>query len=786
MRSEPNIHGLTAAEVAERVSSGDTNHTTRQTSRSIRTILRANLLTLFNGLVGGAFLVLLILGQFKDALFGLAVIANALIGIVQEFRAKRTLDNLTLINQPRSRVMRDGVETEVAVRNVVLGDVLVLKSGDQLPTDCVMVDGAELEVDESMLTGESEPVAKPVGATMLAGSSVVAGHGFARVTVVGDQTYAGKLTTEVRGFSVVKSELRVALNKLIKWISWALIPLSLVAINGQMLAKGGWGKAIVSGDWLVALVGSIASIIAMVPQGLVLMTSLAFAIAAVKLARRNVLVQELPAVEVLARVDVICFDKTGTLTEGSIEFDSASPFEHRAQMPWQKVLAHFAASPDANATAQSLAEEFTDGLANNVTTSVGFSSATKTSSHTFAIGASGEYETWTLGAAEFVLDSEDPAHQKALEAATALSMKANRALVLAVTAADGRLQPAVLLSFSEKLRTDAAQTISYFDAQGVAVRIISGDSPQTVKALAERAGVKLTGEAFDARSLPEGLDEIAEILERNQILGRVTPEQKRNIVLAMQGRGRVVAMIGDGVNDMLALKKADLGIAMSGATAATKSVSNIVLLDNKFDSLPSVVGEGRRVIANIERVSNLFLTKTAWSMTLAIVFGLAMMSFPFLPRQLSAIDSFAIGIPAFFLALLPNPKRYEPGFLARTLRFCVPSGVAVGFGVALLNVIHRDEPLAHLQTATSVILAITGLWVLTILSLPLDRWRVAILATMYLGVVGIFLVPVSNDFFAFTSLSAPLAFSTAALTALCCALTSIIARLAANQHTQKS
>jgi len=447
MRSEPNIHGLTAAEVAERISSGQTNHATRQTSRSVRTILRANLLTLFNGLVGGAFLVLLILGQFEDALFGLAVIANALIGIVQEFRAKRTLDNLTLLNQPRARLMRDGVECEVAVRDVVLGDLLVLKSGDQLPADCELVEGAELEVDESMLTGESEPVAKPVGAALLAGSSIVAGHGFARVTVVGDQTYAGRLTTEVRGFSVVKSELRAALNKLIKWISWALIPLSLVAINGQMLAKGGWGKAIVSGDWLVALVGSIASIIAMVPQGLVLMTSLAFAIAAVKLARRNVLVQELPAVEVLARVDVICFDKTGTLTEGSVEFESASPFEHQAQMQWQKVLAHFAASPDANATAHSLAEEFTDGLVQNVIASVGFTSASKTSSHTFAVGASGDSETWMLGAAEFVLDSEDPTHQKALDAATTLSMKANRALILAVKPEGGRLQPAVLLSF---------------------------------------------------------------------------------------------------------------------------------------------------------------------------------------------------------------------------------------------------------------------------------------------------------------------------------------------------
>ncbi len=778
MRNEPNIRGLTTADVAERITAGKTNQTSRQTSRSIRTILRANLLTLFNGVVGGAFLVLLILGQFKDALFGLAVIANALIGIVQEFRAKRTLDNLTLLNQPLARVMRDGVETEVAIANVVLDDLLVLKAGDQLAADCELVEGLELEVDESLLTGESEPVSKRSGDALLAGASIVAGHGYARVTVVGDHTYAGQITTEVRGFSVVRSELRAALNKLIKWISWALIPLSLVAINGQMLAKGGWGHAIVSGEWLVALVGSIASIIAMVPQGLVLMTSLAFAIAAVKLTRRNVLVQELPAVEVLARVDVICFDKTGTLTEGAIEFESATTFEHHAKMPWQLVLAHFAASPDANATARSLGEQYNQGAADNVTSSVGFSSASKTSSHTFAVGATDESETWILGAAEFVLTAEDPRHQAALEAATALSMKANRALVLAVISADGRLQPAVLLSFSEKLRTDAAQTIAYFDAQGVAVRIISGDSPQTVKALAERAGVKLSGDAFDARNLPDGLDDIAEILERNQILGRVTPEQKRNIVLAMQSRGRVVAMIGDGVNDMLALKKADLGIAMSSATAATKSVSNIVLLDSKFDSLPSVVAEGRRVIANIERVSNLFLTKTAWSMTLALVFGLAMMSFPFLPRQLSAIDSFAIGIPAFFLALLPNSKRYEPGFLARTLRFCVPTGVAVGLGVTLLNVLHRSEPLPQLQTATSVLLAVTGLWVLTILSLPLDRWRVTILAAMYLGVVGIFLVPISHDFFAFTGLSAQLTFSTALITALSCAITSAVARWA--------
>ncbi|MFM5903593.1 MAG: HAD-IC family P-type ATPase, partial [Microbacteriaceae bacterium] len=296
MNERPVLLGLTSVEVATRIDAGQSNRATRTTSRSLSAILRANLLTLFNAVVGGAFLLLLILGQWKDALFGLAVVSNALIGIVQEFRAKRALDALTLMHQPKSRAVRDGRVTSVDVSDVVLDDVLVLSTGDQVPADCVVLESNDLEVDESLLTGESDPVVKATQDRLFAGSSVVAGSGYVRATVVGDNTYAGRLTSEVRGFSLVKSELRSAINKLIRWITWALVPLSLIALNGQMQANGGWTQAIESGKWLDALVGALASIIAMVPQGLVLMTSLAFAIAAVKLGSQKVLVQELPAV----------------------------------------------------------------------------------------------------------------------------------------------------------------------------------------------------------------------------------------------------------------------------------------------------------------------------------------------------------------------------------------------------------------------------------------------------------------------------------------------------------
>jgi cation-transporting ATPase E len=518
-------------------------------------------------------------------------------------------------------------------------------------------------------------------------------------------------------------------------------------------------------------VGSIASIISMVPQGLVLITSIAFAVSALKLARQQVLLQELAAVEGLARVDMICFDKTGTLTQGEIGFDAATaigiPTSEFAL--WQQVLAFFGDDPDANATAKCLRGQFeTGGVGASVPLSasaaVPFSSKRKWSS--FAFANSGM--TWVLGAPELVLLDNSSAHLDALKLAETQAGLGKRTLVLAATgnastSADNlpaQLTPVAIVTFKEQVRSDAAQTLSYFKEQGVSVRIISGDNPTTVAAVATEAGLEILGRPIDARELSKDIDALGEALEANNIFGRVTPEQKRNMVAALQSRGHTVAMTGDGVNDALALKMADIGIAMGSGAAATRAVANLVLLNGKFASLPGVMGEGRRVIANIERISKLFLTKTVWAMTLAIVFGLMFWSFPFLPRQLSAVDGFIIGVPAFALALLPNSRRYLPGFLKRSLMFCVPAGLVIAGAVIALELLSQAGAQgtgawlpSEAQTATSVIFSITGLWVLSSLARPFDAYRLGIIASMSLVGFGFFTITPISDFFGFVSLS---------------------------------
>jgi cation-transporting ATPase E len=734
--------GLTSAEVAQRVAEGLTNKQDNSSSRSLVTIIRGNLFTLFNAIVGGSFLVLLILGQWKDALFGIAVILNIAIGIFQEFRSKRTLDRISLLHAPHARVRRDGGVTEVKLEDVVLGDLLELRAGDQLMADAEVVHSDGLELDESILTGESEPIHKELGMEVLASSAVAAGRGQARVIRVGKETYASKITLEAKKFSMVSSELRESINKVIKWISWALLPFVLIALNGQLQSRGGWVEAFTDGTWKDAVVGTIASVIAFVPQGLVLLTSITFAVAAMGLARKNVLLQELPAVEGLARVDVVCFDKTGTLTEGDIEFE-AIELVGSDSLGHEAVLAYFGDDPDANATARCLQGNFKGHETLAHTAAVPFTSATKLSSFTF----NGK-ETWTLGAPEFVLDKKQ---SNVLDRATEVAATGRRTLVLAHNG-----DAIALVTFRERIRSDAAATVAYFREQGVSIRIISGDNPQTVTAVARDAGVEFEGEGFDARNLPEDLNELAEIMERFTVFGRVSPEQKRNMVEALQLRGHVVAMTGDGVNDALALKKADMGIAMGSGSPATKAVSNLVLLDGKFSNLPGVVAEGRRVIANIERVSKLFLTKTTWALSLALAFGLLAWKFPFLPRQLSGIDSFTIGLPAFALALLPNAKRYESGFLGRALKFVIPSGLAVALGVIAINFVARTEgwvPEAS-QTATVLLMSVTGIWVLSTLSRPIDRVKSAIFIGMVLLGIAIFTVPLSTAYFGFHPLDA--------------------------------
>jgi len=769
--------GLTAAEVAERVSAGLGNSVPFTTSRSFLRILQANLFTLFNAIVGGSFVVLLLLGYWQDALFGFFVIANVLIGVVQEFRAKRTLDHLALLHSPRARVLRDGVVAEIAPADVVLDDALVLRAGDQIPADAVVLSGVGLEVDESLLTGEADPVLAEVGREIWSGSAVVGGFGTARVMRVGTDSYANTLTEQARAFSLVRSELRESLARVIRWISWALLPVGALVINGQFQAVGGWGPAIASGAWREAFVLSTAGIISMIPQGLVFITSVAFAVGTLTLSRRNVLVQELAAVEGLARVDVICFDKTGTLTEGTLELNDVEPVTGTPQAaddagtpvgaaPWAPVLGWFGADRNANATAKALSPRFSAPVGVAPVSSVMFSSGLKWGSVTFAddaasFAAVGTHPgtlagTWVLGAPEIVAAEGTTVSAAATHRLAELTDAGFRTLLLAhseETAAQAALPPALqavaIVTFREKVRADAAETISYFREEGVTLRVLSGDHPRTVAAVARSVGLEFAGEAFDARNLPTDPAQLSAVLESHNIFGRVSSAQKKDIVIALQSAGHVVAMTGDGVNDALALKQADMGIAMGSGAAATRAVSRIVLLDGQFSHLPHVVAEGRKVTANIERLSKLFLTKTVYSMLFAVVFGVLLWEFPFLPRQLSAVDGLTIGLPALVLALLPNTRRYLPGFLKRAAVMCIPFGVVTAAAVIGVVSFSRLNGFTATQTQSAATITITlvGLWVLVVLMRPLDRVRFALIAAMYLSLAVVFLFPLLSNFF---------------------------------------
>jgi cation-transporting ATPase E len=744
--------GLSEAEVGERRAAGLSNTLPNDTGRSFARILQANLFTLFNAIAGGSFLLLLTLGYWQDALFGFFLIANVLIGVAQEFRAKLTLSRLAVLNAPRARVLRHGEVSEIAVAEVVLDDLLVLTAGDQVTADAVVLESAGLDIDESLLTGEADPVEAQVGRELLSGSSVVGGHGSARVIRVGAESYASRITAEAKQFSLVNSELRSSLARIIQWISWALLPVGIIVVNGQMQAQGGWEVAIESGAWRQAVVASVASLISMVPQGLVFMTSVALAVGAVKLSRHGVLVQELAAVEGLARIDILCLDKTGTLTEGRLELDAVEPANEQAG--WELALGWFSFDRNANITARALAERFTGDDSLEASTAVSFSSQRKWSSVSFTDGRAAG--AWVLGGGDIVLAKDDPALARTAE----LASSGKRTLVLAhaatpmsATDAEAERLPqgltlVAILTFREKVRPDARETLGYFRDQGVDLCVISGDDPRTVAAVAREAGVHNDGDGYDARTLPQDRDELDAVMARERVFGRVTPEQKKEMVLSLQRIGHVVAMTGDGVNDALALKYADMGIAMGSGSAATRAVSRIILLDGQFSRLPRVVAEGRQVIANVERLAKLFLTKTVYAILWAVTFGALLWPFPFLPRQLSIVDGLTIGIPALLLALLPNSRRYVPGFLRRAARFCIPAGLTIG--TVIISVVSytflSGYEASEVQSVAFVTLTLTALWVVVILSRPFDRWKALVVFAMYAGLVLIFAIPIATDF----------------------------------------
>ncbi len=737
--------GLTSAEVAERIAGGAVNKVEERSSRSLASILRANIFTRFNAILATMLVLILVFGKVQDALFGIVLVVNSLIGIIQEIRAKRTLDRLTVLSAPRATVIRDGADTEIALEEIVIDDVIRIATGDQIGVDCEVLEATGLEIDESLLTGEADPVDKTRGDDALSGSFVVAGAGLVRASRIGKDAYAYRLAAEAKKFTLASSELRDGINRILRFVTWLLIPTAILLFASQIVRTDhSFGDGVS---------GAVAGVVAMVPEGLVLLASLALAVAVIRLGHKNVLVQELPAVETLARVDVICLDKTGTLTAGAIVYDATEDVRNSdsAELDGASALAALAASVDnPNASLEAIGAAFGDRPDWSLTRSIPFSSARKYSAATFA-----ESGTWILGAPEIVMPTTPPPELE--ERARELAATGRRVMLLAHSndeLGDAELPaervPVMLVMLVEEVRPDAADTIDYFLDQNVTPKVISGDNPTTVSTIARRVHVPNADRAVDARELADDESSLADALESNGVFGRVTPHQKQAMVGALQSRDHTVAMTGDGVNDVLALKDADIGIAMGSGSAATKSVAQLILLDGRFSTLPSVVAEGRRVIANIERVAVLFVTKTVYATLLALSVGVLGWPFPFLPRHLSLIGSLTIGIPAFILSFTPTSQRARPGFIGRVLRFSLPAGIVAGvatFGVyAIARTIGHDS-LADSRTAATIVLFCVAIWVLIIVAAPLNTWRLGLVAAMTVAFGLAFVIPFTRHFF---------------------------------------
>ena len=780
------MNGLNAAQVAERVSAGRTNEYRERTSRSAAQILRANVFTIFNGILGVALVLVLALGHWADALFGFVLLLNTATGTLAEIRAKRALDRLAVLETPRAVVLRGGTETEVAVGEVVIDDVVRLRAGQQVPADGEVLISDGLEIDESILTGESRPVRPVSGAQVMSGTTVTAGTGLFRTTAVGGDAYAHRLAREARRYSLVVSELQAGTNRVLHWISWVIVPVALVLVWSQLRLSGSIAETWSSGAWRHAVVAGIAGVVSMVPQGLVLLTSVNFATASLSLARRNVLVQELPAVEVLARVDTLCLDKTGTITTGRIRLGEVQgPDGDQAPSEVLSALALLSAVGEANATADAIREGLSDlrglgeqGLKDarepgNAGSSADVESVPFSSRRKWSAVRDWSGTTWVLGAPEIVLAGHS---ESVLNRARQIAAQGVRVVALARSGSpwgsapgedDPRLpdhlEAAGIVILTEEIRPDAAETLAYFRQQGVDAKVISGDSPETVAAVARQAGVTAPGGgelvALDARTLPAGaggghetdedLERLADAVEGASVLGRVTPEQKRALVRALKSRGHVVAMTGDGVNDALALKDADLGIAMGNGAPATKAVARLVLLKGEFSALPGVVAQGRRVMANTERIASLFLAKTIYASLIAVVVSAMAVAYPFLPRQFTVVSSLTIGIPAFVLALAPSNQRYRQGFLGRVLSLCVPAGLMAGTVTlsTYLWLTLTHAPRAQVTTATTLVLITCGLWLLTLTARPLTSWRLGLVVLMgAIAVLGVVAPPVRAFF----------------------------------------
>ena len=719
--------GLTAEEVAERRADGRVNAVPDAPSRTFRQIVRANVLTPVNGIIGVLFVLIMIAAPGADALFAGVVVSNSLLGILQEVRAKRELDRLAVLAAPRARVRHDGEVAEIEVGEVVADELLVLEPGDQVVVDAEVVTSNALELDESLLTGESDPVEKVAGDEVLSGSFVVAGSGMCRATRICGSAYAVTLAEEARRFKLVNSELKRGIDQILHWLTWIIPPVSL------LLA---WSLAQVE-PWEEAVRGTVAAAVAMVPDGLVLLTSVSMIVGVLALARRRALARELASVELLARVDILCLDKTGTITTGHIGFHELEPVGDLDGSAVETVLAALAAAdPAPNATLRAVGDAMGPPPAWPVLELVPFSSARKWAATSLDDGSGPQGTTWLLGAPEMLLDDDDPLRERVGERASS----GQRVILLArsrVPVVDERrpevVEPCAFVVLEDEVRPDAPEILGYLREQGIGLKVISGDHPATVAAVARRAGIDLEpGTERDARELDDE-ESLRKAIGQTTVFGRVTPHQKRAMVGALQDDEHVVAMTGDGVNDVLALKDADMGIAMGSGSAASRAVAQLVLLDDAFGTFPRALAEGRRVINNIERVANLFVVKATYAVLLAAMVGIAQVPFPFLPRHLTLVGSISIGIPGFVLALYPSDRRARPGFIDRTLRYSLPAGAVAAIATYVVyDVLRRrsDVELDEARTAATLVLLSIGLVVLTQLARPLVLSKVALVAAM--------------------------------------------------------
>ena len=743
--SSEQLHGLTDAEVRQRIEQGLVNHNSDIKSKSIKRIVLENLITPFNILNFVLAVMILIVGSYKNLLFMGVIICNIFIGTVQEIRAKKTIDKLSLIAEPKAHVIRDGIKQAIAIHDIVMDDITFLGAGNQVCSDAVVIEG-ECEVNESLLTGESEPVLKQPGDHLLSGSFIISGNCHARVEHVGKDNYAAQITDNAKYVKKPNSEIMRWTNRIIKYIGFTLIPVGIALFCKQVfISHQGFNDAIV---------GVVAALIGMIPEGLILLTSVVFAVSIIRLSQHQTLVQELYCIETLARVDVLCLDKTGTITEGTMEVTDVLPLHDTTNEELNIALGSLIhALEDDNPTfnaVKTYCDQYDKLTCNHI---VPFSSARKWSGASFD-----ENGSYIFGATEFILKDSSPYQEIIKE----YSEKGQRVLMLAHSPHQiqdkelpAEIHPMAFLFISDKIRAEAPDTLAYFAEQGVDIKIISGDNAITVANIAKKAGLKTAEQYVDATTL-QTPEEIKEAAQKYSVFGRVTPQQKLDLVKALKEQGHTVAMTGDGVNDVLALKESDCSIAMASGSDAARTVSQLVLLDSNFASMPKILKEGRRSINNLQRSSSLFLTKTIFSTINAILFIFLHFDYPFQPIQLTLISALTIGAPSLILALEPNKERIKGKYIVNVIRKSIPGAMTMVFNIVALAIvcsfIHFNS--TEISTLAVMITGFAGLLVLLKVSLPFNWIRCALFFTM-LGAF-IFAIFILKDLFSLASITLPM------------------------------